>query len=201
MGRPITRSADQILEAAEALFAEEGYGPASLRQVMAAAEVSPTAFYARFDSKQAVLEALVDRFLAELQQRAEAALATAPDLERGFELGAAVLAGALLERPVIARLALTEASAVPALRDRLGTAYTLLATLISTRLAKLSARRVIGAIDTKATGWAIVGALQLQVARWAVFAQLDDAELEPALRAAARALLPAAGARRKNRRR
>ena len=52
-----------ILAAAEALFATTGYGEVSLRQLMAAAGVSTTAFYARFDSKaSSVRESMTSRF-------------------------------------------------------------------------------------------------------------------------------------------
>ncbi|MBS1120882.1 MAG: Bacterial regulatory protein, tetR family, partial [Deltaproteobacteria bacterium] len=59
-------SVDKILEAAEKVFAKHGYAVVSLRQLMAAARVSTTAFYARFDSKEAVMAALVTRLLGEL---------------------------------------------------------------------------------------------------------------------------------------
>ncbi len=64
MPRTARPSSDRILGAAEKVFARQGYGETSLRQLMAAARVSTTAFYARFDSKEAVLVALVDRLIA-----------------------------------------------------------------------------------------------------------------------------------------
>jgi len=41
-------SAERILAAAEALFAKHGYAEVSLRQLIAGARLSTTAFYARF---------------------------------------------------------------------------------------------------------------------------------------------------------
>ena len=48
-------SSDGILASAEATFAEHGYGDTSLRQLMAKAGVSTTAFYSRFAGKEVTL--------------------------------------------------------------------------------------------------------------------------------------------------
>src|SRR5262245_4103001 len=102
-------SADKILEAAERVFARHGYGESSLRQLIAEAQVSTTAFYARFDSKDAVLAALIARLLAELHAAATESLGEARTLEEGFEQGVGVLVRVLSGHRTIVRLALTEA--------------------------------------------------------------------------------------------
>ena len=64
--RAFKPSSDGILEAAETAFAKHGYNELSLRQLISASRVSTTAFYARFDSKEAVLAALTSRLFGEL---------------------------------------------------------------------------------------------------------------------------------------
>src|SRR5262245_37410262 len=84
-------SADRILTAAETLFANKGYGEVSLRQLISAAGVSTTAFYARFDSKAAVLDTLTERLFAELQLEAAMSLRNVPNFRSGIERGVDIL--------------------------------------------------------------------------------------------------------------
>src|SRR3989442_1472508 len=88
-------SADAILDAAERVLTRQGYAGTSLRQLIAEAGVSTTAFYARFDSKEAVLDALVERLLRELHTAAAATLSEARSIEDGFDRGVDVLVAKL----------------------------------------------------------------------------------------------------------
>jgi AcrR family transcriptional regulator len=63
----------ELLDCAQALFLARGYDNASLNDVIAEAGVSKGAFYHYFPSKEALLEALADRF-------AQAALAQVQDV-------------------------------------------------------------------------------------------------------------------------
>lgn len=183
-------SEDGILAAAEALFAERGFGAPSLRDLLAAARVSTTAFYGRFPDKEAVLVALIERLFADLAAAAAAALPQARSLEDGFARGVDVLVEVVGPRKGLVRLALTEAAAVPAARATLAGAYRGLATLLAARLAEA------GIADAGVLGWALVGAVEVQVRRWAVLGDLDDDALPEALHATARALVPSARAAR-----
>jgi AcrR family transcriptional regulator len=53
----------ELLDCAQALFLARGYDHASLNDVIAAAGISKGAFYHYFASKEALLEALADRFV------------------------------------------------------------------------------------------------------------------------------------------
>jgi AcrR family transcriptional regulator len=189
MRRP---SEDQILAAAERVFGERGYGDTSLRDLLSAAEVSTTAFYARFASKEAVLAELVQRLLVDLHDAAARALPRARDVATGWDEGVDLLVAALSGRRGLVRVALTDAARVPGPREALSGAYAMLAMLMAQQLSRQAARGRIDVADPEALAWAIVGAMKLQVVRWAVFEQLDDAQLADQLRRCARALLPKA---------
>jgi AcrR family transcriptional regulator len=186
---------DLILSASAKVFAKRGYGETSLRDLMAAAGVSTTAFYVRFASKEEVLHALVERLLADLQAATAQTLAAGGDVGAGFQRGVEAMTKVLLEHRIAVRLALTEAPSVPRTRDALAKAYGALAKLLGTRLGELAHARDAG----DALGWALVGALAMQVQRWAVFEELDDRGLARALAATARTLMPGRAASRKRR--
>lgn len=74
-GAPATRRsrrAEQILDAAMALFAERGYANTSVADIQTAAGMTPGsgALYKHFSSKQSLLEAGVERFVSEGQAAA-----------------------------------------------------------------------------------------------------------------------------------
>ena len=54
----------KIVEAAAALFEEQGYGRTTVKQIAAAAGVAPDTIYATFGTKARVLTALIDARLA-----------------------------------------------------------------------------------------------------------------------------------------
>lgn len=184
-------SADRILESAEQVFAQHGYSEVSLRQLMAAAGVSTTAFYARFDSKEAVMAALTTRLFDELYADAPAALARAKDLESGIELGVDLLCERFAPRKALVRLILAETGASKAAIDARRRAYELLASFLAARFRSLVDRKRIAAVDPQALAWAVVGALEIQVVRWAVWGEIDIDTLRTQLRTAARTILPA----------
>ena len=184
-------TSDGILEAAEAVFEERGYAETSLRQLMSAAGVSTTAFYARFGSKEEVLAALLSRFLDELSTRAVKELREVSDLDEGFERGIDVLVEVVSRHRRVVAVALAEGGASATVRETLARTYGTLAELLASRIRKLAESGKLGADDPIGVAWALVGALQIQVARWAVFGELGEAELRDALRASARPLLRA----------
>lgn len=189
--RPRARpSHDGILATAERVFAEHGYADTSLRELMAACGVSTTAFYARFPTKEAVLETLLRNLLVDLHDAAAQALPRAKSPAQGFDQGVDVLVAAIADRRGLVRVALTEAATVASARAVLRDAYGMLAGLLAGQIAKLVARGRIDVADGDALAWALVGALTMQVMRWAVFEELADDQLAEALRATARTMLP-----------
>ena len=195
--RPRARpSHDAILAAAEKLFAERGYADTSLRELIAACGMSTTAFYARFATKDAVLETLLRDLLVDLHDAVAQTLPRAKDPAQGFDKGVDVLVAAIADRRGLVRIALTEAAQSPAARAVLRDAYGMLAALLSRQIARLVERGRIDVADADALAWALVGALTMQVMRWAVFEELGDPALAEALRATARTMLPASTRKR-----
>jgi len=186
-------SAERILAAAEALFAKHGYAEVSLRQLIAGARLSTTAFYARFPSKEAVLDALIERLFGELYRDAGPTLREAKDLQEGITRGVELLCERLAPRKPLVRLAIAEAGAHPSSAAARSRSYSLLANLLAHRLRALAGKQRIVAPDPDALAWALVGALDIQVVRWAVWDELSLDELRTQLLATARAILPKEG--------
>lgn len=188
--RAFKPSSDGILEAAETAFAKHGYNELSLRQLISASRVSTTAFYARFDSKEAVLAALTSRLFGELHADAPAALSKARDLASGIELGVDLLCECLGPRKALVRLILSEAGSSPAAMNARRDSYAMLAAFLAMRFAALNERKRIAVADPEALAWALIGALEIQFIRWAVWDQIDLAALRAQLARAALAILP-----------
>jgi len=201
MARPVRLSADQILSAAERVFARRGYGETSLRQLMAAARVSTTAFYARFASKEAVLVALVERLLTELHRAVGAALVQVKSRTEGVDRGTDAVVETLAGHERLVALILGEGMASAAVRRGLARAYRSLADLLAAQLAGASQAAGAPLGDPGSLAWAFVGAVQIQVARWAVFQEIDRDELSAAMRQVVHTLLPAVSGRAEARRR
>jgi AcrR family transcriptional regulator len=62
------RRVNQLLDAANAVFAEAGYERATTNAISKYANVSPGTFYQFFSNKQAVAEALVERYVDHLRE-------------------------------------------------------------------------------------------------------------------------------------
>jgi AcrR family transcriptional regulator len=179
---PRQASRDAVLDVAVRVFSERGYGETSLRQLIGETGMSPTAFYARYRSKEAVLEALVGRMLGQLLSLTSTTFAGARSVDEGFEASARGLVAALAPQKPVVRLAITEAAALPALRRTLHGAYGAIARLVASYLTKL------GRANAQTAGWTMLGAVYIQVMRWALFDELDDAQFADELLVTARLL-------------
>lgn len=71
-----------ILDAAREVFAEIGYGAATVRDIIRRTDLAAGTFYNYFPDKESVLRALVEESAGELRARLRAARAAAPTLER-----------------------------------------------------------------------------------------------------------------------
>ncbi len=182
MAKPST---DRILKSSERVLAERGYSDVSLRQLMAAAGVSTTAFYARFASKEAVMEALVTGLFADLYGAAPDVLDRARDLEAGIEIGVDLLCEQLGPRRALVGVILSETGSIPGAIEARRNAYHLLAAVLADRLRPSCRDRV----DPTALAWGLVGALEIQFVRWAVWQDIELPELHTQLATTAHAIL------------
>jgi len=184
-------SVDRIVVAAEEIFAERGYGETSLRQLMSAAGVSTTAFYSRFDSKEAVLREMVDRLLLRLREIALASLANTTSPKTIINRAVPALVADLAGHRSLVATALSEGMAITSIRDGLSATYEGLVEILAVRIG--GPRK-----DRAALAWAFVGSLQIQIMRWAVFQDLSRIELQKELTAMSLSLAKGMGPRRNN---
>lgn len=77
-GRPRTKPAElrreELLDAAQRLFLDKGIGATSIDDIASAAEVAKGTFYLYFPSKEALLHALQERFVAGFLEQLDAAM-------------------------------------------------------------------------------------------------------------------------------
>lgn len=84
---PSADTREAILDAAEALFARQGFGPTTIKHLGAAAEVNPALLYYYFADKDALYAAVLDRVLTRFAAGGGQRLADAPspsEAVRGF---------------------------------------------------------------------------------------------------------------------
>lgn len=93
-------TADALLDAAEAQFAECGIEEASLRAIMRAAEADSGSVHYHFRTREALAEAVLDRILGPLNARRLALLTDAEAAAAGCPIALTALLGALI-RPDI----------------------------------------------------------------------------------------------------
>ena len=74
MAAPAPHTRDLLLDAAEALFARQGLGPTSIKQIGKAARQNPALLYYYFGSKEGLYRAVLQRVMSALAERGGAAL-------------------------------------------------------------------------------------------------------------------------------
>ena len=62
---------NEILDAAQRVVYTKGYDQMSIQDILAEVKISKGAFYHYFDSKQALLEALIERLVSQIQPAAD----------------------------------------------------------------------------------------------------------------------------------
>jgi AcrR family transcriptional regulator len=80
----------RIMQAAVGLFSKNGYDATGVAEICQAAGVSKGAFYHHFPSKQTVFQALLENWLAMLDEQMDSLLSGAPDVPSGLVQLAAV---------------------------------------------------------------------------------------------------------------
>ena len=115
-------TAQRILDAAEALFAERGYAGTTLRDVAERVDLRIPSLYNHFESKESLYQAVLERGVAPVMTALSEALEAGPSmLERPDRLIEETMT-ALVDRPMLPRLILHETLSggqhlTPMLRD------------------------------------------------------------------------------------
>ena len=180
-GRPLTKRGEatrrRLLEAAEVVFAEQGYHEASIVKITERAGIGLGTFYLYFDSKQAIFEALVidlNRRVRHSMSEAMEGASSRLDAERA---GFAGFFRFTAEHPALYRV-VREAEFVSPEMLRLH--YT---RIVEGYEAGLRAAQEVGdvdrALDPETTAWALMGMGELIGMRFLLW-ERDDAGRPPA---------------------
>src|SRR5690349_2446071 len=99
-----SETAAGILDAAEPLFAGQGFAATTIKQIGAAAGVNPALIYYYFGSKEELYRRLLHRLFTTIATRGAERLATAPSPQAAVRALLGVQSDVLREHPSIARL-------------------------------------------------------------------------------------------------
>lgn len=97
-------TAGGILDAAEALFAGQGFSATTIKQIGAAAGVNPALIYYYFGSKEELYRQLLRRLFSAIASRGTAGLEQSPSPEGAVRALLGVQSQVLMEHPSIPRL-------------------------------------------------------------------------------------------------
>jgi TetR/AcrR family transcriptional regulator, cholesterol catabolism regulator len=84
------KSRDSILAAAARLFRQQGYSATTLRQIAGMAEIKAGSIYYYFDSKEAILDEVLDQGLHRIFEAVKTALKKAGDVSHRRRIGLAI---------------------------------------------------------------------------------------------------------------
>ncbi len=170
--RPIAPDrADRILDAAAVVFARDGFAAARMEDVAREAGLSKGALYLSFDSKERLIEALVDRLVGgELRRLREAAAAHGSAVERltGFVAGYAEDVAAIGDLgPVVLELYARAGRAGP-VRDSLRRSLEAFAAALERLLADGVRSGELGPVDARTAALEVAALLEGTVLLWVI---------------------------------
>ena len=186
-GRPLTKRGEatrqRLLEAAEHVFAEQGYHEASIVKITERAGVGLGTFYLYFDSKQSIFEALVLDLNRRVRHSMSESMAGAGSRLEAERAGFAGFFRFTAQHPALYRV-VREAEFVSP--EVLRTHYT---RIVEGYEAGLRAAQEVGdvdrALDPETTAWALMGMGELIGMRFLLWERDADgkppAELDPAV--------------------
>jgi AcrR family transcriptional regulator len=191
-GRPRIRQDDEILDAALAAFASQGYDAMSLRSLNAELGLSHGTISQRFGTKERLYYAAVDRgfatFFADIARRRARALAAgpAPDDLTELRVGIRSFLGAAILRPELGRLmnqeGLNPSPRLDYIVDRFGAE---LLSTIGASLARLRDAGRVHAVSARAVFFLVAHGAEAPYTLRALSAAFDgiDGPLDPELHA------------------
>src|SRR5687767_14077990 len=138
-------TAEAILDAAEPLFAAQGFAATTIKQIGAAAGVNPALLYYYFGSKEELYRQLLRRVFGTLAERGAERLAGASSPEEAIRALLAVQSETMLQRPSLPRILAREMADHGAAHAQEGIAH-LSATLFARLRALIEAGQRAGTL-------------------------------------------------------
>jgi AcrR family transcriptional regulator len=149
----------RLIAAAREVFAEAGFGGASIEAIVAGARVSRTAFYRFFSDKEHCMLAVYEEAIGSLAERFAAAAASR-DPRRRVRVGVKAIVEGLAADPVTAQLVLVEAvGAGPAVERARVEARARFASLLEAEMRRFPAWRQRPDRELELTAMAIIAAI------------------------------------------
>jgi TetR/AcrR family transcriptional regulator len=138
-------TAEAILDAAEPLFAAQGFAATTIKQIGAAAGVNPALLYYYFGSKEELYRQLLRRMFGTLAERGAERLAGVSSPEEAIRALLAVQSETMLQRPALPRILAREMADHGAAHAQEGLAH-LSATLFARLRALIEAGQRAGTL-------------------------------------------------------
>ena len=139
--KPRLQTRERILEAAELVFADNGYHEALVDEIGRQTSISKGGVYFHFPSKEDLFFAVMDRLANKLVRRAERAAASAGSPIEAAEAALGAVVSALSERKRLARLLVTQGYSM-------GNAFEAKRTEIFDRFAGVIQQQLDDAVDS-----------------------------------------------------
>jgi AcrR family transcriptional regulator len=157
----------RVLEAALKLFARAGYHGASTRELTQALEMQPSALYAHFDSKEAVLAELVEHGYSAHQRALRAALLEV-NAKPAEQIAALVRANARFHAtyPLLAVVVHEEVHALPEKRTQVVSLLQLQTLTLLTEVVQRGVDQKVFDPPDLMTTVAAIGAMALRIPYW-----------------------------------
>ena len=183
-GRPLTKRGEatrrRLLEAAELVFADQGYHEASIVKITERAGIGLGTFYLYFDSKQSIFEALVLDLNRRVRHSMSEAMTGAASRLEAERAGFAGFFRFTAEHPALYRV-VREAELVSP--EVLHLHYTRIVEGYVEGLRKAQAVGEVSDIDPEVAAWALMGIGELIGARYILWERDDQgrrpAEIDP----------------------
>jgi AcrR family transcriptional regulator len=179
----------RLIAAARAIFAEQGFGGASIEAIVARAHVSRTTFYRFFSGKEECMLAVYESAMRALAERFAAAAASR-DPEQRVRVGVEAIVEGLAADPVTAQVVMVEAvGAGPAVERARVETRRQFASLLEAEMRRIPAWRRRPDREVELTAMATIAAVaetvsfHVSAGRAAEWRDLVDPLIEFALRA------------------
>lgn len=177
------RSRERILEAAETVFADNGYHDALVAEIGRRTSMSKGGLYFHFPSKENLFFAVMDRLADKLVRRAEKAAEKADSPIAAAEAALEAVVTALSTRRRLARLLVTQGYSMGnAFESKRAEIFNRFAGVIRQRLDEAKQAGQVGDLDTDLASRVWLGAVNEIVVHWLFSGGPSPSETAPELK-------------------